>query len=126
MEGRKQQLLKQHRRRKRLVLLGGLLALLALAVWVAWWLLPLALLLGWIAHEAWFADHLFYAPDSDYQYAFPEQTPRYAVQLQAGNMRIDGELGEADTLILQLHLRSSWLGRWLDPYVLIGADRQDF
>ena len=78
MSARKQQLLKRHRRNKRIALVLALLGLLVLAFSVAWWLLPLAVLLGWIAHEAWFADHLFYAPDEDYQYAFPAGTPNVA------------------------------------------------
>jgi LmbE family N-acetylglucosaminyl deacetylase len=126
MEGRKQQLLKRHRRHKRLALAAGLLVLLALAIWVAWWWLPVLLVLGWVAHEAWFADHLFYAPDQDYQYAFPDGTPTHAVQLQSGVVRVDGDVGTADTLILQVEICCSWLGRWLDPHVLIGDDRQDF
>ena len=126
MDGRKQQLLKRHRRHKRLALLLALTGLVAVGVVLAWWLVPLLMLLGWIAHEAWFADHLFYAPDEDYQYAFPEGTPALPVQLRDGRLQVQGELADADTLILQLPLRSTWLGRWLDPYVLIGNDRQDF
>ena len=38
MNGRKQQLLKRHRRNKRIALLVALLALLALGVLVGWWL----------------------------------------------------------------------------------------
>lgn len=71
---RKQQLLKRHRRNKRLGLLAGLVALVAVGVF-SWWWLPLLLLpLLWAAHEAWFADHLFYAPGEDYAYDFGEQT----------------------------------------------------
>jgi LmbE family N-acetylglucosaminyl deacetylase len=126
MSARKQQLLKQHRRHKRIALLLGLALLLVPAVLVAWWWLPLLLVLGWIGHEAWFADHLFYAPGDDYQYAFPSGTPALPVRLSGGQLRLQGELGKVDTLILQLELRSTWLGRWLDPYVRIGTDRQDF
>ena len=126
MSARKQQLLKQHRRHKRIALLMGLALLLVPTVLVAWWWLPLLLVLGWVVHEAWFADHLFYAPGDDYQYGFPEGTQTVAVRLAGGQLQLQGELGEADTLILQLELRSSWLGRWLDPYVQIGTDRQDF
>lgn len=126
MSARKQQLLKQHRRHKRIALVVGLALLLVPAVLVAWWWLPLLLVLGWIAHEAWFADHLFYAPGDDYQYAFPAGTQAVSVLLSAAQLQLQGELGEADTLILQLELRSTWLGRWLDPYVRIGTDRQDF
>ncbi len=69
---RKQQLLRRHRRNKRLGLLASLVVLLVLGV-VTWWWLPLLLLpLLWVAHEAWFADHLFYAPGEDYAYRFGE------------------------------------------------------
>lgn len=67
MSARKQQLLKRHRQRKRVMLIGALLAALLFGIFVAWWPLPLFLLLGWITHEAWFADHLFYAPGDDYR-----------------------------------------------------------
>ena len=126
MSVRKQQLLKRHRRNKRMALVLALLGLLILAFSVAWWWLPLAVLLGWIAHEAWFADHLFYAPNEDYQYAFPAGTPSVAATLNAGRLQLAAELPAGDTLILQLQVRSTWLGRWLDPYVLLGDDRQDF
>lgn len=130
MSARKQQLLKRHRRHKRIALLVGAVLLLLLGVFVAWWLLPLLLVLAWVAHEAWFADHLFYAPSDDYQYSFPAGTQACSVRLSDGQLQLLGELGEADTLILQLELRSTWLGRWLDPYVRIsgqnGSDRQDF
>ena len=126
MSARKQQLLRRHRRHKRIALILALLGLLVLALVVAWWLLPLALLLGWIAHEAWFADHLFYAPSEDYQYLFPAGTPSVAATIGAGRLQLASDLPQADTLILQLQLRSTWLGRWLDPYVLIGDDLQDF
>ncbi|MBH2032855.1 MAG: PIG-L family deacetylase [Pseudomonadales bacterium] len=126
MSARKQQLLKRHRRNKRIALALALLALLALAFTVAWWLLPLAMLLGWIAHEAWFADHLFYAPDEDYQYSFPAGTPSVVAALSTGRLQLVADVPAGDTLILQLQVRSTWLGRWLDPYVLVGDDRQDF
>ena len=126
MSVRKQQLLKRHRRNKRMALVLALLGLLVLAFSVAWWWLPLAVLLGWIAHEAWFADHLFYAPNEDYQYAFPAGTPNVAATLDAGYLQLADELPVGDTLILQVQVCSTWLGRWLDPYVLLGDDRQDF
>lgn len=126
MDGRKQRLLKRHRRHKRLALAVAALLLLALGLSVSWWLVPLLTLLSWIAHEAWFADHLFYASNEDYQYAFPAGTPALPVCLLDGLLQVQGELADADTLILQVVVRSTWLGRWLDPYVLIGDDRQDF
>ncbi|MBX9915117.1 MAG: PIG-L family deacetylase [Pseudomonadaceae bacterium] len=125
MSARKQQLLNRHRRNKRISVLLGLVLVLLLAILVAWWWLPVLLLLGWIGHEAWFADHLFYAPSDDYQYAFPAESQALPVRLHGDLLQVQGELGAADTLILQLELRSTWLGRWFDPYVQIGSDRQD-
>lgn len=126
MTARKQQLLKRHRRHKRLFLLVALAALLLLGLLVAGWLVPLALLLGWIAHEAWFADHLFYRPQDDYRHAFPADALALPVRLEEGRLVVEGEIGAAETLILAVHVRAGWLGRFLDPQVWIGDDRQDF
>ncbi|MEO4045489.1 PIG-L family deacetylase [Pseudomonas sp. CAU 1711] len=126
MQARKQQLLKRHRRHKRIALLLGLLMLGALGVLVAWWWVPLLLALGWLAHEAWFADHLFYAPGEDYRYDFPRGTPCLPASLVDGRLRLDGDIGAADTLILEWEVTATWLGRFLDPQVWIGDDRQDF
>jgi len=126
MSGRKQALLKQHRRQKRIALLLALVALLMVGVLVTWWWMPILLVVGWVAHEAWFADHLFYAPGDDYSYAFAGDVPVLTGRIEAGRLVLDGDVGAADTLILQVQLHAGWLGRWLDPYVVIGADRQDF
>ncbi|UTW09886.1 PIG-L deacetylase family protein [Pseudomonas benzenivorans] len=126
MAGRKQLLLNRHRRHKRIALLVGLLLLALLGVLLAWWLVPLLLVLGWIAHEAWFADHLFYSPGDDYRYEFPPATRQLPARVVDGLLTVDGDFAGADTLILQLDVRASWLGRWLDPGVRVGDDRQDF
>lgn len=126
MNGRKQQLLKRHRRNKRLALLLGLLVLLVLGVFVAWWLPPALLVLGWMAHEAWFADHLFYSPRDDYRYEFPEDCLSVLARLEQGLLQVEADLDGHDTLILELRLKASWLGCWLDPHVRLGNDRQDF
>lgn len=126
MTARKQHLLKRHRRQKRLFLLAALLALFLLGLLVAWWLVPLLLVLGWIAHEAWFADHLFYRPQDDYRYAFPPDTLALPAHLEEGQVRVKGNIGTADTLILEVHVSAGWLGYLLDPQVWIGDDRQDF
>jgi len=127
---RKQQLLKRHRRNKRLGLLAGLVALVALGV-LSWWWLPLLLLpLLWAAHEAWFADHLFYAPGEDYAYDFGEQTRQAPASLNGGLLKADCALQGNETLILELRVESRWLGRFLDPQVELVAgeqtDRQTF
>ncbi len=126
MSPRKQHLLSRHRRHKRLFLLCGASFLVATAVFVAWWLAVLLLLCGWVAHEAWFADHLFYSPRADYQYHFPDGTAQQTVSLDEGRVTLTAPLASGDTLFLELRLISSWLGRWIDPHVLIGGDRQDF
>lgn len=125
MSARKQILLKRHRRQKRIALLFALVVLALIGILAAWWWVPILMLAGWVAHEAWFADHLFYSPSDDYNYAFAESSAIKG-RIDAGYVRLEGELEAADTLILQVHINASWLGRWLDPYVLIGNDRQDF
>ncbi|MBV4486354.1 PIG-L family deacetylase [Pseudomonas sp. SWRI153] len=126
MSARKQQLLKSHRRSKRLFLIAFLIALLAAGFWLGWWLVPVLLVLAWVAHEAWFADHLFYRPTDDYQYHFPAGTPCQAVSLSAGIVHLNEPLAPGETLILELEVKATWLVRWLDPYVELGDDRQDF
>lgn len=126
MSARKQILLKRHRRQKRIALLLALAGLALVGVLVAWWWVPVLLLLGWVAHEAWFADHLFYSPSDDYSYAFAEPPRTVNGRIDAGYVRLEGDVETADTLILQVQINANWLGRWFDPYVLIGNDRQDF
>lgn len=126
MTARKQQLLKRHRRHKRLFMLAALLALVPLGLLVAWWLVPLALVLGWIAHEAWFADHLFYRPQDDYRYAFPPDALALPVRLAEGRLVVEGDIGAAETLILEVRVSAGRFGRLFDPQVWIGDDRQDF
>ncbi|MBC8996415.1 PIG-L family deacetylase [Pseudomonas sp. N40(2020)] len=126
MSARKQQLLKAHRRNKRMFLVAFLVALLVIGFLIGWWLVPLLLVLAWVAHEAWFADHLFYRPSDDYRYDFPANAARQQVSLDGGVVRLNGPLAQGETLILELELKSGWLGRWLDPYVQVGDDRQDF
>ena len=126
MNGRKQQLLKRHRRNKRIAMLVALLALLALGVLVAWWLPPLLLVLGWVAHEAWFADHLFYSPRDDYRYDFPDDCLSLPARIEQGALQVEADLDGYDTQVLELRLTATWLGRWFDPHVWLGDDRQDF
>ncbi|MFV3371521.1 PIG-L deacetylase family protein [Pseudomonas sp. NY15435] len=131
MTARKQHLLKQHRRKKRVVLLVALLVLILLGIFAPWWSVPLALLLGWVAHEAWFADHLFYSPRDDYRYDFPPGSIALPVSLGRHGLHVaNGALPEQEeTLVLEIEVKASLLGRWLDPQVLIEGvepDRQDF
>ena len=125
---RKQQLLKRHRRNKRISLVIGLLLLIACGVLVAWWLPLLLAVVGWIAHEAWFADHLFYAPKDDYQYRFAADTECPDVRLEGGRVLLQAPLSLAgdETLILALKVKSGVLGRFVDPFVQFADDRQTF
>ncbi|MCU7648776.1 PIG-L deacetylase family protein [Pseudomonas piscis] len=127
---RKQQLLKRHRRNKRIALLIGLVLLLLAGVLVAWWLPPLLAVAAWLAHEAWFADHLFYSPKDDYDYQL-KADEQLSLQLVEGKLSLPSPLalGDNDTLILKVRIKSSWLGRLFDPGVRIlggTADCQDF
>lgn len=132
MDTRKQQLLRRYRRNKRLFMVTALPLVVALDWFAGWSSWPVFLLLGWIAHEAWFSDHLFYSPGDDYHYAFPEAATSLPAEIRRGQLRLDhtGLPPEADTLVLMVTIRSTWLGRWLDPHVLIHCDgtwdRQDF
>lgn len=126
MSARKEQLLRQHRRQKRIVLLMALVLLVVVGVAVSFWLVPLLMLIGWVAHEAWFADHLFYSPHEDYNYGFPSDAEQITGRIENGTLRLDREVPEADTLILEVQLASTWLGRFRDPCVYVGDDRQDF
>ncbi|MFJ3156585.1 PIG-L deacetylase family protein [Pseudomonas protegens] len=129
---RKQQLLKRHRRNKRIALLIGLVLLLVVGILVAWWVPVLLAVLAWLAHEAWFADHLFYSPKDDYCYDFGSDAQQAAVRLEAGRLLLEAPLALAgdETLVLGVHVKSSWLGRFLDPAVEVSggplADRQVF
>lgn len=126
MEGRKQQLLKSHRRRKRQLLLLAVPLLLLSGALLGWWLPPVLLGLGWVAHEAWFSDHLFYSPKDDYRYEFPDGACCFPARIEQGLLRVEGDCAGFDTLILAVRIRSGWLGRWLDPFVRLGTDRQTF
>lgn len=135
---RKQELLKRHRRNKRrtlligLLLLMGLVQLIAVDVFGVWWLLLLLTVVAWVAHEAWFADHLFYSPKGDYQYAFPEGSEQSGVRLEGERLLLDEPLSLAgdETLVLAIRVKSRWLGRFFDPAVELAGgechDRQAF
>ncbi|OIN43640.1 PIG-L family deacetylase [Pseudomonas azotoformans] len=127
---RKQQLLKRHRRNKRIGLLIGLLLLLVIGICVAWWLPLVLAVLAWVAHEAWFADHLFYAPGEDYQYRFSADAEVSGVRFERGRLLVDSALEADATLVLAIRVKSAWLGRLLDPAVEIlggeSPDRQAF
>ena len=123
---RKQQLLKRHRRNKRIALLIGLLVLVVTGVLVAWWLPPVLAVLLWAAHEAWFADHLFYSPQDNYEYVFPVGSEQPGLRLEAGRLTLDAPLAADETLIVGVELKSAWLGRFLDPAVdLLGLETPD-
>ncbi|MDX2353587.1 PIG-L deacetylase family protein [Stutzerimonas xanthomarina] len=126
MEARKQKLLRQHRRHKRIAIATALVVLLVLGSAISFWLVPLLMVLGWIGHEAWFADHLFYRPQEDYCYEFPSDAAQLDGCLEDGGLHLIGDFTDADTMILEVQLKATWAGRLRDPRVYIGGDRQDF
>ncbi|WP_339427261.1 MULTISPECIES: PIG-L deacetylase family protein [unclassified Pseudomonas] len=123
---RKQQLLKRHRRNKRTALIIGVLLLLLVGILVVWWLPLLLALLAWVAHEAWFADHLFYAPNEDYQYRFAADAELAGVRLENGRLLLDQAVDADATVVLAIKVKSTWLGRFFDPSVELVDDRQTF
>lgn len=123
---RKQQLLKRHRRNKRTALMVGVLLLVVIGILVAWWLPLLLAVLAWIAHEAWFADHLFYAPNEDYQYRFAADAEVSGVRLEHGRLLLDQPVDTDATRVLAIKIKSTWLGRFLDPSIELAGDRQTF
>jgi LmbE family N-acetylglucosaminyl deacetylase len=120
----KQTLLKRHRSRKRLGVAVVTLTI-AFAGLLAWWLpLPL-LILAWLVHEVWFADHQFYSPAQDYRWQFPAGSEAVGVTLRGdGSLLLDQpiSLSATDTLFLALDVRSNLSGRLLDPAVILTAD----
>lgn len=123
--GRKQLLLMRHRRNKRAALVFGLLILLVLGVWWVWWVPLLLGFFGWVAHEAWFADHLFYSPKADYQYRFSNDCELVSPHLDKGRLWVDlpESIRDGDTLVLAIRVKSSWLGRFLDPRIDVLGDQ---
>ena len=126
---RKENLLKRHRRRKRIafVILACLIVFVGLQAGIGWVLL--LLVLAWIAREVWFSDYLLYAPDTDYVYHFDPQ-----LEIVPVDFSDDGQLtlsvgatapGEDDTLVFAVTVRSGLMGRLFDPSVLIEADGVD-
>lgn len=125
---RKQALLKRHRRNKRVALLVALVILVLLGVLVVWWMPLVLAVLGWVGHEAWFSDHLFYSPREDYLYRFPVHNEVPGVTLLGGLLVVDPplQLDGSETLVLALPIKSSWLGRFFDPAVeLSSAEMRD-
>lgn len=127
---RKQQLLKKHRKQKRLSLLAILALSIAISFAIAWYYLPVALLAVWLIHEAWFADHIFYSPKQDYLYQFPVECQQYSTKLHKGVLQIDdsalAQLSENTTLFLALDISSKLTGYLFDPKVIVGTDIQVF
>ncbi|MCU1718328.1 PIG-L deacetylase family protein [Pseudomonas sp. 5P_3.1_Bac2] len=124
MLARKQALLKRHRRNKRIGVVIALIVIVSVGLELSFCLDPILLLLAWIAHEAWFADHLFYSPRDDYHYEFPPTAEVSAGRIEGDYLWLGGDFSTFDTLILRVQAKSTWFGRWFDPYVQIGADRQ--
>ena len=109
----KQALLKRYRDRKRLGV-AVVIPAIAFASLLVWWLpLPL-LVLAWLVHEVWLADHQFYSPAQDYLFRFPGDPETVGVTLNNdGSLLLERpiSLAATDTLFLALDLRSRLPGR---------------
>jgi len=122
----KQALLKHHRKRNRYKLLVLLLVLLVASLLDWRWCLPLALVI-WLAQEAWFSDHQFYSANVDYRYRFPEDARCLPLPIKGGRLHLpEADLHGSETLIVQVKLKASLLGRLFDPGLSAGDNRQDF
>jgi hypothetical protein len=67
------------------------------------------------------------APEMITTTVFRKGRVRQVFSLAEGSpVQLSEALAEGETLTLELQLRTTWLGRWIDPYVDIGEDRQDF
>ena len=122
---RKQALLKRHRRNKRVVLLVALVLLVVVGIVIAWWLPLLLAVLGWVAHEAWFSDHLFYSPSDDYLYQFPAQNEILGARLQGDAFSLESPvaLDGTETLVMCLPVKSTLLGRFIDPLIELNGEQ---
>ena len=81
-----------------------------------WWPLLGAVagaLLAWLAHEAWFSDHLFYAADKDYEYRFQE-CEEIALSVENGRLLASEKLPVGETLVLEIKVRGDWRSRFFD------------
>jgi LmbE family N-acetylglucosaminyl deacetylase len=121
---RTQVLLKRYRRRKRVALAVSACMLAGIGFFVGAGWAALALVLGWVAHEAWFSDHLFYRPDSDYVYRFDEHLEALPADFSEGRLTLaSGAMPDAGgTLILAVTICPTWAGHLFDPAVMIEAE----
>ena len=119
----KQKLLEIHRRHKRYLLSLGILLALASA-WLHWVLPVLVGLLLWVAHEAWWSDHLFYSPQADYAYDLGG-AGSFAVEV-GDTLSVRNGIPDGSTLILEVTVCATVTGRFVDPHILLGNERFDF
>lgn len=125
MKHEKQHLLKQHRRKKRILLACLLLATCALGIGISWSLFLAVPLAAWIAHEAWFSDHLFYHPRCDYDYRFDASTETELAICNGRLMPLTQVTTESDTWIIEFNVRGGWFSHFIDPYLKICGERFD-
>ncbi len=121
----KQELLKHHRRKKRMLLGIFGIALLILGSMTTWWAVPWIGFLAWLAHEAWFSDHFFYSAQSDYRYRL-QHCSAIDLSLHGDKLTTTEEIPCGETWILELGIQSDWRSLFLDPYVEIQGIRFDF
>ncbi|MBK6908699.1 MAG: PIG-L family deacetylase [Rhodocyclaceae bacterium] len=114
---KKQMLLRNYRRQKRLMLVAALVLTSISMVWLPIWLTAGGLVLFWLAHEAWLSDHVFYSASADYHYEFASDWHR-EVEFANGIVAHDGS-APANSYVLEIALRSTLLGYFRDPRIVI-------
>jgi LmbE family N-acetylglucosaminyl deacetylase len=88
------------------------------------------ILLLFICNELFLADHLFYDPKNDYQYEFAKGERTTSVWVGEGlELDLQNIEEEFDTALLEIRVKSTFLGSILDPFVSIRAgefERQQY
>ncbi|MBV1875615.1 MAG: PIG-L family deacetylase [Cycloclasticus sp.] len=78
------------------------------------------LVLLFIVNELFLADHIFYDPNSDYEYTFDDATKIKPDWLSGGvGLNSSWEEGRYDSGLIAIHVRHSISGKFLDPFIMI-------
>lgn len=131
---RKKRLLKIYRQKKRFLLLILMLCIIVSIITsfilpVLAWVVPIVIISMWLIHEAWLTDPIFYSPKQDYSYNFPPETLSITVTVKQNRLQkiVAPSFSDTmDTLILVVKLKSTFLGIFFDPHVIIQTDKQYF
>ena len=82
-----------------------------------------SMLLVWLAHQAFFSDHIFYSPKKNYQYDFQSSSKKTIVI--NNNMILLETFSMQSTYIIEVDISSSFFGVFLDPYITITSQGKE-